>query len=505
MSACSIPLIDRARGHGPRTAIVSASGVFSYGDLLDASLRVASGLLAGQRDLEEARVAFLLPRDFVYGAVQWGVWRAGGVAVPLCEAHPTPELKYVIEDSGASMIVADAGYAPRLRPLADRMGLKFFSSQGLLDSIPASLPDVDPGQQAMIIYTSGTTGQPKGVVTSHVNIQAQITCLTEAWEWTADDRILNVLPLHHVHGVINVLACALWAGAVCEMQPRFDADEVWDRFIQGGLTLFMAVPTIYVKLIKAWEEATPGKKRRMSRACRELRLFVSGSAALPVSVFRKWERISGQAMLERYGMTEIGMALSNPLHGKRRPGFVGVPLPRVEVRQVDEAGVVIDAGRSGELQVRGPSVFDEYWQRPDETAACFGDGWFATGDVAVVEDGSYRILGRKSTDIIKTGGYKVSALEIEEALRTHPAVRECAVVGVPDPEWGERVAAAVILNQGEALGLDGLRTWCKRRLAPYKIPSRLMVVTDLPRNPMGKVTKPALGKMFEQAEEPGAS
>jgi len=385
------------------------------------------------------------------------------------------------------------------------MGLKFFSSEALLDSIPAAPPDVDPDRRAMIIYTSGTTGKPKGVVTSHVNIQAQITCLTEAWEWSADDHILHVLPLHHVHGVINVLACALWAGAVCEMQPRFDANEVWDRFIQGGLTLFMAVPTIYVKLIKAWEDATPEKKRRMSRACRGLRLLVSGSAALPVSVFKKWERISGHTMLERYGMTEIGMALSNPLRGKRRAGFVGVPLPRVEVRQVDEGGLVIDAGQSGELQVRGPSVFNEYWQRPDETAACFVDGWFATGDVAVVEDGSYRILGRKSTDIIKSGGYKVSALEIEEALRAHPAVMECAVVGVSDPEWGERVATAVILNQGEALTLDGLRTWCKRRLAPYKIPSRFMVVADLPRNPMGKVTKPALCKMFEMAEEVAAT
>jgi malonyl-CoA/methylmalonyl-CoA synthetase len=233
-----------------------------------------------------------------------------------------------------------------------------------------------------------------------------------------------------------------------------------------------------------------------------MRLMVSGSAALPVSVLAKWRAISGHTLLERYGMTEIGMALSNPLHGERRPGFVGFPLPGVTVRLADDRGRPIeDDGRPGEIEVRGPTVFLEYWRRPDATRQAFRDGWFRTGDVALREDGYYRILGRNSVDIIKTGGYKVSALEIEEVLRTHPALRECTVVGVTDPEWGERVCAAVICRDPESLTLEALRAWAKERLAPYKVPSRLLVLDALPRNVMGKVTKPAVQALFEERRD----
>ena len=195
-------------------------------------------------------------------------------------------------------------------------------------------------------------------------------------------------------------------------------------------------------------------------------------------------------------MTEIGMALSNPLHGRRRPGSVGAPLPGVAVRVVDEEGREVTPGTPGEIEVRGPSVFREYWRRPEATEAAFRDGWFRTGDIAVVEKGSYRILGRSSVDIIKTGGYKVSALEIEEAIREHPAVREVAVVGLPDPEWGERIGAAVVLAPEEALTLEELRRWAGDRLAPYKLPTRLLALKELPRNAMGKVTKPDLVRLF---------
>ena len=298
----------------------------------------------------------------------------------------------------------------------------------------------------MILYTSGTTSRPKGVVTTHANITAQIMSLVEAWEWSADDRIVLCLPLHHVHGIINVVSCALWSGATCEMLPRFDANAVWERIASGGLTLFMAVPTIYVKLIAAWDAASPERRAALSQACAKLRLMVSGSAALPVSTLERWKEISGHTLLERYGMTEIGMALSNPLRGERVPGSVGTPLPSVEVQLVGENGEPVAPGTPGEIEVRGPSVFAEYWGKPDATRDAFRDGWFRTGDTAVVENGVYRILGRTNIDILKTGGHKVSALEIEEALREHPAVAECAVVGVPDPEWGERVAAAVVLK-----------------------------------------------------------
>jgi malonyl-CoA/methylmalonyl-CoA synthetase len=225
--------------------------------------------------------------------------------------------------------------------------------------------------------------------------------------------------------------------------------------------------------------------------------MVSGSAALPVSTLHRWKEISGQILLERYGMTEIGMALSNPLHGERVPGSVGTPLPGVEVRLVQSSGDPVLPGTPGEIEVRGPAVFAEYWGKPDATREAFRDGWFRTGDTAVVDNGIYRILGRTSIDILKTGGHKVSALEIEEALRQHPAVAECAVVGIPDAEWGERVAAILVLREGHALDLLSLRAWASELLTVHKLPSRLLVLDALPRNAMGKVMKPALTELFQ--------
>jgi malonyl-CoA/methylmalonyl-CoA synthetase len=418
--------------------------------------------------------------------------------VPLCVAHPEPELDYVVEDSGAEILIVEPELRERLSSIAARRDLRLLSSEALLNaSATVELPAVDVDAGALLIYTSGTTSRPKGVLTTHANIAAQIRSLVAAWEWSPNDRILLTLPLHHVHGVINVLGCALWSGATCVMLPAFDADEVWRRFAEGGLTLFMAVPTIYSKLIHAWECRPEARRHELSAACRNLRLMVSGSAALPVSTLERWREISGHLLLERYGMTEIGMALSNPLRGERRPGHVGAPLPGVEIRRLDDSGAPADDRTPAELQIRGPAVFREYWRKPEATAKAFRDGWFLTGDVAVIDDGSYRLLGRNSVDIIKTGGFKVSALEIEEQLREHPAIEECAVVGVPDHEWGERVAVAVVLAAGHELDLDTLRTWCKERLATYKAPSRLVQVDELPRNVLGKVTKPDVVRLFE--------
>ncbi|HLM69511.1 MAG TPA: AMP-binding protein, partial [Longimicrobium sp.] len=239
-----------------------------------------------------------------------------------------------------------------------------------------------------------------------------------------------------------------------------------------------------------------GERARMSAACAAMRLMVSGSAALPVRTLERWREISGHVLLERYGMTEIGMALGNPLHGERRPGFVGVPLPGVEARLVDDDGAEVEPGTPGEVEIRGPTVFLEYWRRPEATAEAFRDGWFRTGDVGVVEGGYWRLLGRRSVDIIKTGGFKVSALEIEEVLRTHPEIGECAVVGVEDGEWGERVCVAAEVADDSALTLEALQAWARGHLAPYKLPRALRRVDALPRNAMGKVVKPEVAKLF---------
>lgn len=481
--------------HGERTAVIANGREYSYRELDDRSSKIATALLDGAPDLGEARVAFLVPPGDGYVAALAGIFRAGGVAVPLALSHPRAEIEHVARDSGAAVVVIS-------RDLRDRRA--WFEPSAVRDvddlmagpAVPASLPDVAAGRRALMVYTSGTTGRPKGVVTTHANIEAQVTSLVDAWAWRREDRTLLVLPLHHVHGIINVVACALWAGAACEMPSGFDAEATWERLASGRISVFTAVPTIYHRLIAAWDAADDERRRKLSSGCRSVRLMMSGSAALPVPILERWREITGHVLLERYGMTEIGMALANPLDGPRRPGFVGVPLPGVEVRLVDDHGNPAAGGEAGELEVRGPSVFLEYWGQPEATREAFRDGWFRTGDVAVFEHGAYRLLGRRSTDILKSGGFKISALEIEDVLRRHPAIAECAVVGVDDPEWGQRVCAAVELRPGAELTLRDLDHWARGILAPYKIPRALRAVNALPRNAMGKVVKPDVAALF---------
>ncbi|MGH7849735.1 MAG: acyl-CoA synthetase [Thermodesulfobacteriota bacterium] len=494
-----IALIEMLASYSDRIAITDSRGSYSYEDLLASSRSVASTLLLKENDLKEKRVAFLIPPSFEYAAVMLGAWLAGGVAVPLCVSHPDPELDYVIENSGAGFVIASPEFEERLSRLAMPRGAVFIRSGDALHPQSRPLPGVNEKRRAMIIYTSGTTSRPKGVVTTHENLKAQIGSLALAWEWSRSDFILNVLPLHHLHGIMNVLLCALFSGARCELMHGFDPRRVWEKFMGQDYTLFMAVPTIYSRLIRSWDEAGDEEKKMMSAACRGMRLMVSGSAALPVSTLERWREISGHVLLERYGMTEIGMALSNPLRGERMPGRVGTPLPGVDVGLIDESGGVIAGEGAGEIIVRGKNVFLEYWNNPGSTRGSLTEGgWFKTGDLAERSgDGVYRILGRKSVDIIKSGGYKISALEIEEVLRGHPDIEECAVVGLGNDEWGERVCAALVLKGEKNVSPESVREWCRERLAPYKVPSRILVVKELPRNRMGKVMKPEVIQLFK--------
>jgi malonyl-CoA/methylmalonyl-CoA synthetase len=480
-----------------RVAVATPDGTYTYADLDRESRAVAGALLDSALDLNEARVAFFIPPGCEYAAVLRGIWRAGGVAVPLALSHPAPELAYVLGDSGATFVVGTPPSRDRLAPIAEKMGVRFLTSVDVLaHPVRNELPHVGTPRRAMIVYTSGTTGRPKGVVTTHAILGAEIGAMVEAWEWRPSDRMLLSLPLHHAHGIMNGLLAPLAVHATCEILPAFDAAAVWERFGSGEITVFTAVPTIYHRLIAAWDEASADTQKAWSAGARRARLMMSGSAALPVQILARWRDITGHTLLERYGMTETGMILSNPLHGERRPGYVGTPMPGVEVRVVDESGNAVPDGTPGEIETRGPLVFLEYWGRPEETRAAFRDGWFQTGDTAVHENGSYRLLGRSSVDIIKTGGFKVSALQIEEVLRMHPAVAECAVVGVADEEWGERVAAAIELRPSATLALPELQQWAKSRLAPYKVPRLLRTLETLPRNAVGKVVKPDVAALF---------
>ncbi len=490
-----LPLFARSRTHAHRIAIRTPASAHTYRDLLDRSATLAAALLGEVDDLKEARVALLVPAGPEYVAAQWAIWRAGGMKVPICLSATEPEWEYALTDSGASVVIADAAMGRKIAPLCARLGVRLLDVSATATA--RTLPNVTPERRAMILYTSGTTSKPKGVVTTHANIQAQIESLVAAWEWRAADRIPLFLPMHHIHGIINVTCCALWSGATIEPFPRFDLPAVLERVRADAYTLFMAVPTIYVKLIQALEAASPEDRAAIVAGFARMRLMVSGSAALPASVHQQWTVLTGQKLLERYGMTELGMAISNPYHGERRPGAVGQPLPGVEVRLKAESGEIISAeDEPGEIQVRGPGVFRSYWKRPEASAESFDDGWFRTGDMAVRESGYYRIMGRLSVDIIKSGGYKLSALEIEAVLLEHPDILECAIIGLPDDTWGEAVSAAAVLRAGTSLDLATLRAWCRERLSVYKIPQRLLVVRELPRNAMGKVTKPVVRTLF---------
>ena len=330
---------------------------------------------------------------------------------------------------------------------------------------------------------------------SHAALAATVTALEEAWRWRRDDRLLHVLPLHHTHGLIVALLGALWIGATVRFAP-FEAAAIWDAF--GEATLFMAVPTMYAKLMEAWRGADPATRTRWGARARALRLVTSGSAALPAALLDAFRAATGQTILERYGMTEIGMALSNPYDGPRVPGAVGRPLPGVAVDIVDDDGPPVPHGEPGELRVRTPQLFSGYHADPAATAAAFDpEGRFRTGDTGVRDEaGVIRLLGRTSIDIIKSGGYKLSALEIEAVLLTHPAIAEVAVLGLPDPTWGEVVTAFVVTRPGDGTTteptLTEVQAFARAHLAPYRIPRALRVVPSLPRNAMGKLQKQLL-------------
>jgi malonyl-CoA/methylmalonyl-CoA synthetase len=489
--------IQQATQHANSTAVIDSKGKFTFAELLKESSLFASLLLNGEKDLSEQRVAFMVNPGFDYVKIQWAIWRAGGIAVPLCVSHPLPSLQYVIEDTGAGIIIVSPQYESLLRSLANEKNIRFIVLDTGTDITETKLPEITPERRAMILYTSGTTNLPKGVVTTHANLQAQITVLVSAWKWSSADKIICILPLHHVHGIVNVVCCALWSGASCRFLPEFDAAALFTIFKKGAINLFMAVPTIYFKLITFYESLPVDEQNELTASMQKFRLMVSGSAALPVTVMERWKKISGHTLLERYGMTEMGMAISNPYDGERKAGYVGLPLPGVQIRLTDENNNDVAANEPGEILVKGENVFHEYWNKPTATKDTFTkDDWFKTGDVAIVEDGYYRIMGRNSVDIIKSGGYKISALEIEEVLRTHPAIKDCAVVGLENEEWGELVAAALVTKDTETIDTVALNTWIRERMPAYRVPRKYIALNELPRNAMGKVTKNDVKKLF---------
>ena len=601
-----LPLLRQAALHAAEGRILlsgwthEGSGtveIASYRDVLTQARLVSRYIYSNNntgrfKDYKEGSpklIAHLNVPGWDYVATQYGVWGAGYGSVPLALSQKVSEIEHVLRDSDPHHIViggncrlegntatkhnqpeADtilATHSPKngdqLLEAAKNLGMSdrvvqlsdileedhqpqeesdyWLGSNGIVDTLD------DP---ALVLYTSGTTSSPKGTLITHRNIYHQVTDLVAAWEWKPSDVAVHVLPLHHVHGVVNLLSCAAYVGARLEFQP-FNAEALWHKWAtdknesktctanfatatvatQQDLpkpTLLMAVPTIYAKLLESADNVPNDiVKAAVSNTLQPMRLMVSGSAALPVSVLHQWKKLTGHTLLERYGMTEIAMCLSNPYREDqddkddgctpperqtakcvRRPGYVGLPLPSVQVRLVssDTDQVVDTPGTSGELQVKGPTVFQRYLNGEDATREAFTeDGYFRTGDIAQYDGGtiqSYRILGRASVDIIKTGGHKLSALEIERELLEHPDIAEVAVLGVPDDVWGERVAAICRMKPDrEDVTVEGLRIFCSDKISKEKVPSRLLIVQDIPKNAMGKINKKNLAALLPSEPE----
>ncbi|MGV9426407.1 acyl-CoA synthetase [Streptomyces sp. NPDC003656] len=461
---------------------------FGARSLTYAELGAASGALAA-RLRGAGRVAVWATPELETAVAVTGALLAGVAAVPLNPRSGERELAHILADSAPSLLLAAPGAelpsGVRDLPLLE---VDAYATGDVPEDY--SHDDEDP---ALVVYTSGTTGPPKGAVLPRRALTTTLDALADAWQWTGDDVLTHALPLFHVHGLVLGVLGPLRRGGEVRHLGRFDPEGV-ARELRSGATMLFGVPTMYHRLA----EALPGDPE-LAKALAGARLLVSGSAALPVHDHERIAAATGRRVLERYGMTETLMNTSVRADGEARPGTVGVPLPGVELRLVEDDGTEVTArdGESvGEIQVRGPNLFTGYLNRPDATAAAFtSDGWFRTGDVAVREsDGYVRIVGRKATDLIKSGGYKIGAGEIENALLELDSVREAAVTGEPDPDLGERVVAWVVPADPEAPPtLEGLASHVARRLAPHKRPRVLRLLSALPRNDMGKVMKRSLG------------
>jgi malonyl-CoA/methylmalonyl-CoA synthetase len=435
-----------------------------------AELRERSGAVAGGLATAGVRAG---DRVGLYAAnsPEWVVaylagQRLGAVMVPFNPAYRSAEVEHIVGDADPVVVIADAERRELAEPLRATIGL-----EALPEGEAPPAPPLGPESPALIIYTSGTTGRPKGALLDHGNLLAQARGAIEAWRWTAADRLVHALPLFHLHGLGMGLHGSLLTG--CEMTlMAFEPSRVIAELEAGG-TMFFGVPAMYQRLCEQLQ-AKPGDLSRV-------RLFVSGSAPLPPELFRRCEALLGQPPVERYGITEGGIVVSNPYDGPRRPGRVGFPFAGVEVR----------LGEGDEIQLRGGQVFSGYWRNPAATEEAFEDGWLRTGDVGEIDaDGSLAIRGRIK-ELIISGGFNVYPREVELVLEEHPAVAEVAVVGLPSERWGEEVAAFVVAR-AEQPAAEELISFAQARLARFKCPRQVRFVAELPRNAMGKVQRSLL-------------
>ncbi len=489
-------IAENCRAHAHKTAIQFIGGeAVSYAQLAETTGRTAHYLRALGTEPGD-RVAVQLPKCLPFIYLHLAAMQIGAVFLPLNPGYPPAELRYFLADAGVRLLFADntkqaalAEMIPSLPALQEAIFIDadapWNDRVGSYTATPVSPPG-DSEQTAMMLYTSGTTSRPKGALITHGNLTSNINALHAAWGWRADDVLLHALPIFHVHGLVVALHGALHAGATAELLPAFDAAEVLDLLQSRRYSVFMGVPTMHRRLYALAAD------RRIDLS--HMRLLTSGSDRLPDDLFFGYQRTFGVTLLERYGMTETGMNLSNPLHGERRVGSVGGPLPGVQARIVDpETDLPLPDDAVGEVQIRGAHVFAGYWKQPEKTAQAFtADGWLRTGDLGSRSHDGYFTLKGRAKDLIITGGLNVYPPEVELALMTHADVATCAVIGCQDDEWGELVVAVIVPKAGAQPDADEICAFCRDRLAAYKAPRRVVFAAELPRNALGKVQKAIL-------------
>jgi len=478
--------------HADDELLAASDGAsFTYRDIDRMSARIAAGLRDAGVETGD-RVSVQVEKSPQNLCLYLACLRAGFVFHPINPAYKAKELETLLRHAEPAAVVCDARNEPDVAALARSAGARIvvtLNADGggsLLDraataserfaTVPRAADDT-----AALLYTSGTTGTPKGIMLSHGNLRSNAEALTSAWGFTPRDRLLHALPIHHVHGLFISLGCVLSSGASMTWLPRFTVPDVLRHVPE--CTVMMGVPTYYTRLLAAPELS--------AELARRIRLFVSGSAPLLPETFAEFERRIGQPILERYGMTETNVIASNPLHGPRMPGTVGLPLPGVDVRIVDDRGAALADGEVGHIQVRGPNVFTGYWRR--DTADDFtDDGFFATGDLGVIDEDGYLAIVGRSKDLVITGGLNVYPREIEAVIDALPGVVESAVIGVPHADFGEGLVAVVVPAHGATVSEGEVIEACKAQLAGFKVPKRIVLADELPRNVMGKVQKNAL-------------
>ncbi|MEK6949965.1 MAG: long-chain-fatty-acid--CoA ligase [Nanoarchaeota archaeon] len=442
------------------------------------------------------RVALFLANNLELIYFFTGTLKNGSIAVPMNAYFKEEEAKYMLNDSGAKVILTDKERLPIIKNILPELkelkhivtvdSNEFIDFNEFIKNANDNEPNADINDEdgSIMFYTSGTTGKCKGALLSHKNMESDLEALKQTWHLTDKDKLLLTLPLYHIHGLGVALCGSFYNGCSFVLRKKFDPEEVLKLIQEKKTTLFMGVPTMYIKILEV--------KNKEKYDISSMRLFISGSAPLSAETFKEFKETFGHEVLERAGMSETNMNFSNPYHGKRKPGTVGLPLPCVQVKIADKNFNEVPQGKEGEILLKGLNVFKGYWNDEEKTKESFHDGWFITGDIGKIdEDGYVTFLGR-SKDLIISGGLNIYPAEVEEVINSHPLVLESAVISVPDKYFGEAVKAFVVLRDSIKVSEKGIINYCKQKIASYKKPKYVEFIDTLPRNGMGKVQRNVL-------------